>query len=316
MSIPALQVLETTRRLRLTRPGRLLPWLGPALRGLAAARFKARVCRFPPAIQQTERRYCKGCPHIAECPYGRTVEPDPPAHVHVPSGQEDAARPLIIAPAYPAPRHAVPGTQLPLCVTFVGRTAAAHAEDFWAALAQAGRTSGLGPDGVTFAVELDSGSPAATWHDVVLPLDVSAESGEMASVKVELTGPLILRSGGPEGRRLVTAPTFADLLRASLRTIGPLCRLYGRPLPDEVFRPLKDLSADVPTRSASFEEYEQPKWSNRSEQHGRVRGVLGWGTYGPLPRVLVSWLTWGGRLHVGTHRVAGAGGWQTWCAEG
>ncbi len=134
-------------------------------------------------------------------------------------------------------------------------------------------------------------------------------------MKVELTSPLILRTGGPDGRRLVTAPTFADLLRASLRTLGPLCRLYGLPLPDDVFRPLKDLSAAVPTLSASFRVYEQPRWSNRTEQGGQVRGVSGRATYGPLPRVLVPWLAWGGRLHVGTYRVAGAGGWRTWCAE-
>jgi hypothetical protein len=103
-------------------------------------------------------------------------------------------------------------------------------------------------------------------------------------------------------------------LRASLRTIGPLCRLYGRPLPDEVFRPLKELAGGVPTRSVSFGVCEQPKWSNRTEQHGMVRGVVGTGTYGPVPRVLVPWLAWGGRLHVGGYRVAGAGGWRMECA--
>jgi len=35
-----LEVLETNRVLRLTRGGRLLPWLGPALRGLTARQFK------------------------------------------------------------------------------------------------------------------------------------------------------------------------------------------------------------------------------------------------------------------------------------
>ncbi len=314
MALPALEVLETARVLRLRRPGRLLPWLGPALRGLGARRFKARVCRFPPAMQETERLYCKGCPHVAECPYGQTVEPDPPPGVRVPPGQEDAVRPLVIAPAFPAPRVGRPGLRLPVRVTFLGRAAAAHAEAFWSALAEAGQASGFHPDGATFAVEPDPESPAAAWRDLVLPVDLSAERGEMEWLKVELTSPLILRSGGPEGRRLVTAPTFADLLRASLRTIGPLCRLYGRPLPDEVFRPLKELSGGVPTRSASFGTYEQPKWSNRSEQHGTVRGVYGSGTYGPVPRVLVPWLSWGGRLHVGGYRVAGAGGWRTWCA--
>src|SRR5438128_2057285 len=124
-----LAVLETNRVLRLTRPGRLLPWLGPALRGLAARRFKARVCRFPPEVQDRERRYCKGCPYIGECAYGRTVEPDP--GVGVPVGMEDAVRPLVIAAAFPAPAVGKPGLVLPVRVTFIGRTAAAHAEEFW-----------------------------------------------------------------------------------------------------------------------------------------------------------------------------------------
>ena len=39
--------------LRLTSSGRLLPWLGPALRGLVARRFKETVCRFSLDEQQT-----------------------------------------------------------------------------------------------------------------------------------------------------------------------------------------------------------------------------------------------------------------------
>ena len=35
-----LAVLQSTRSLRFTRPGRLLPWMGPALRGLLALAFK------------------------------------------------------------------------------------------------------------------------------------------------------------------------------------------------------------------------------------------------------------------------------------
>jgi hypothetical protein len=155
METPALPVLETTRVLRLRQPGRLLPWLGPALRGLAARRFKERVCRFPWAVQQTERLYCKGCPHLAECPYGQTVEPDPPPGSRVPPGQEDAVRPLVIAPVFPAPAAGRPGLRIPVRVTFLGRSAAAHAEAFWSALAEAGRDCGFDPDGATFAVEPD-----------------------------------------------------------------------------------------------------------------------------------------------------------------
>ena len=39
-------------------------------------------------------------------------------------------------------------------------------------------------------------------------------------------------------------------------------------------------------------------------------GVMGEGEYGPVPGALMTWLEWGGRVHVGTDRVAGAGGWR------
>jgi CRISPR-associated endoribonuclease Cas6 len=309
---PTLDVLETTRILRLARPGRLLPWLGPALRGLAVRRFKARVCRFPPEVQEGERRYCKACPYIASCAYGRTVEPDPHPGARVPLGQEDATRPLVIAAAFPAPVAGRAGLVLPLRVSFVGRTAAAHADEFWAAMAEAGRDPavGLDPDRTTFEVGLpEPPAPTAAWRAVEVPTDPLTEPGEVAWVKVRLTAPLLLRAGAEDGRRLVAQPSFADLLRGCLRTIGILFRLYGEPLPDAAFRPLKDLAAEVPTLARQFTVYRQPKWSRRSRQHALIEGVIGEAVYGPVPRILLPWLAWGGRLHVGSHRVAGAGGW-------
>jgi hypothetical protein len=316
---PTLDVLETTRVLRLARPGRLQAWLGPALRGLAARRFKACVCRFPPAAQEGERRYCKACPYIANCAYGRTVEPDPPHGARVPLGQEDATRPLVIAAAFPVPDAGFAGLVLPVRASFIGRTAAAHADEFWAALAEAGRDPavGLDPDRTTFEVCLpEPPAPTAVWCAVEVPGDPAADPGEVAWVKVRLTGPLLLRAAAEGGRRLVAEPSFSDLLRACLRTVGTLCRLYGDPLPDAAFRPLKDLASEVPTLARSFTGYRQPKWSRRSRQHALVEGVIGEGMYGPVPRVLLPWLTWGGRLHVGSHRVAGAGGWTVQHATG
>src|SRR4051794_26997808 len=88
-------------RLRLTRTGQLVPWLGLALRGLVGARFKEKVCRHSPRERLERWVHCSGCPHMAECAYGQTFEPDPPAGVEVFHGQEDAARPLVLAPYFP-----------------------------------------------------------------------------------------------------------------------------------------------------------------------------------------------------------------------
>src|SRR5438876_10907716 len=98
---PMLLILRTTRTLRFTRPGQLLPWMGPALRGLLALPFKQSVCVQPRAEQDTRWRYCSGCPHMNGCPYGQTLEPDPPAGAAVFHGQEQAARPIVLALPFP-----------------------------------------------------------------------------------------------------------------------------------------------------------------------------------------------------------------------
>jgi hypothetical protein len=313
--VSELEVLETNRVLRLTRPGRLLPWLGPAVRGLAARRFKANVCRYPPSVQNGERRECKGCPYMFECPYGRTVEPDPPPGAHVFPGQADATRPLVIAPDFPAPADGAVGLELPVRVTFIGRAAATHADEFWAALAEAGRgpRAGFAPNNATFVVERARPPvPEAVWRTIDLPTDPAACPGAVEWVRVRLTGPLILRPEGVDGRRLLATPSFADLLRASLRLLGMVFRLYAEPLPEAAFATLKNLASGVPTRTSDFGIIRQPKWSSRTRQGGIVAGAIGEAEYGPVPAVLVPWLAWGGRLHVGAHRVAGAGGWRIW----
>ncbi len=308
-----LLVLETERVLRLTAPGRLVPWLGPALRGLAARSFRRAVCLFTAAEQDSTWRYCKGCPHQAVCPYGQTVEPDPPPGAAVVSGQNDAVRALVIAPAFPAPKVGVPGTEIRVRVSFAGTAAARHADAFWTAVAAAGRDplGGFDPDRATFEVRFPPAPEAAArWLTAELPVTPDVPTGLIPRLGVVLTSPLFLRQSGGGGRSLVAVPTFADLLRASLRTVGRLCAYYGEPIPDEAFRRLKEAAAAVPTLSAQFIPFRQRKWSNRSQQGAMLNGVIGEAAYGPVPGGLAPWLEWGGRLHVGPHRVAGAGGWQ------
>src|SRR3954454_24270762 len=96
-----LLVRDTYRELWLDSTELLADWLGPALRGLVARVFKARVCRYSPAEQDGERRYCTGCPQMAGCPYGETLGPDPPRRPDAPPGSDDATRALVIAPQYP-----------------------------------------------------------------------------------------------------------------------------------------------------------------------------------------------------------------------
>lgn len=303
-------ILETRRLLRWTKGGRLRPWLGSALRGVIARRLKGRSCRWPPSAQDTDWRYCRGCEHMAACDYGPLVEPDAPPGVTPPAGQADVARPLVIRPAYPAPERARLGHPLAVTALFIGRRAIDRAAAFWAAAADAGRdpTAGLGPDRVTFAVEPDGGDREDT---VALPRTPDALPGAVPRLRIETLTPLVLtdRPGGG-GRRLVTEPTFADLLRAGLRALGALHRNWGEPL-DADFAGLKAAAGRVRTLHTAMRPFTHGRHSNRTGQRVTVQGVCGRAEYAEVPASLAAWVAWAGRLHVGTFREEGAGGWVT-----
>ncbi|HID77193.1 MAG TPA: hypothetical protein EYP56_14515, partial [Planctomycetaceae bacterium] len=62
-------------RLEIESAGSVLPWIGPALRGLVAGRLKAMVCRHPRPDREAHWQYCDGCPYLKQCAYGRLFEP-------------------------------------------------------------------------------------------------------------------------------------------------------------------------------------------------------------------------------------------------
>ncbi len=151
-----LTVLEARRVLRVARGGRLQPWLGPALRGLAGGRLRARACRPPVADQLCRWARCAGCPLMAGCAYGETLEPDPPA--------------------------ARPDDLIPLTVTFVGPAAAGHAAAFCDALHAGGADPllGLGEDRVLFDVLPGDGPDRRD------ALDLAADPGYAPAVRMVL----------------------------------------------------------------------------------------------------------------------------------
>lgn len=56
--------------MELTSAGRLVPWLGPAIRGALAWAVKDAVCRWPVRQRDTHYKTCRGCQHLQACPYG------------------------------------------------------------------------------------------------------------------------------------------------------------------------------------------------------------------------------------------------------
>ena len=305
-----LPVLQAELTLCCTRGGELLPWIGPALRGLVAGRFKADMCRHSTTDRDTHWKHCTGCPHLADCPYGLTFESGP-AHGSGSIGQEEGLRPVAIAPAFPAPPRIAAGMPLPVRVTCIGRRAVDAFAPLTAALDEAAGAAGIGPDHVRFAVAGTICPPLPTpLRSADLPDFDGAGGARLPEVVVELTSPLFLTRPDASGRRRpVWVPAFADLLRAALRTVGRAFREHAGPLPAD-FAALKAGAEAVRLESHNYEPFRQRRWSNRTEQRYDMEGTIGCGAYRDVPLALVPWLTWGGRLHTGTHRVAGAGGWR------
>jgi hypothetical protein len=297
---------ETTRELWLAGTDLLSSWLGPAVRGLVARVFKSRVCRFTPAEQLDERRYCKGCPVMAGCPYGETLESDPPLTVDAPPGGDDATRALVIAPVYPFD----PTRPLELRATFLGATASAHAAAFWDAVATAGRLPdrGLGPARLQYEVR-----PSRPDHFALvdLPLSPDALANVVPRLRLEIVTPLNLEERDASDRkRPLRTPTFAQLFRASLRTLATLHRLYATPLPDNGFAALKATAETVQLVEHDYHPADTRQRSNRSGHTMDVEAIVGRAVFADVPLSLVRWLYWGGRVHVGGHRVKGYGGWR------
>lgn len=298
--------------LRVTSGRHLLPWIGPAVRGLVAERFKEAVCRQPADERVSRWTVCKGCPFLTECPYGALFEPDPPAEAEVFRGQEEAVRPIVLAPYFPVPEEIPRGLEIPLRITLVGPHAAQDPQPLLQMIANVGRQRGLGPEHVTFELLVAEGTGRQVFElrPQDLPAHPAAVPGVLPRVGIGLVSPLLLRSRGDDGRRRSnTCPELVDLLRPALRTISHLFRLYGEPLEAD-FRALKAAAEGVRMVEHCYEPFQQRKWSSRTEHRFAIHGVVGGGVYADVPLALLPWLVWGGRLHVGNHRVAGAGGWR------
>lgn len=353
--------------LELTRGGELLPWLGPALRGLLALRLKERTCRWPPEIRSTRWVHCAGCPHMDGCSYGELFEPDTPSlapriRSQGPaarfSGQDDAVRPVILAPHYPVPERVRAGLRIPLRITVLG-SAEQHLEELLGALCEVGQPGHFTfhaaprgshplplPDAPPFspsagqaisAAEGDAGTETrrdAAFargglgpHHIGFRLCVTARTrGQLAAAElhptpdalpgvvprlgVGLVSPLFLRSRDARGKRHPLAvPQFADLFLAATRVLSGLFSLEGQPLTAD-FKALKAAACQVRLVEHCYEPFHQAKWSSRSAQRFRLQGLAGGAVYADVPWALVPWMLWGGRFHVGPHRVAGAGGWR------
>lgn len=243
---------------------------------------------------------------MTSCSYGPLFEPDPPAHAQTLQGQGEPIRPFVIEPLGTMPTVMEAGSTLWIRLTLIGPAANLDLSAFLNTLSESLVQQGLGPDHVRFQTAGATMLPE-DLHLAPLDLPVNSDhkSGNIDRLRIELTSPLFLRQ---EGRWLSTV-TFSDLFRASLRTIGQMFATYDARLPAD-FAALKTSAGQVVSSHHTFGRFTQPRFSSRSEQGWDQQGIIGAGEFRKVPLALLPWLIWGGRWHVGSHRVAGAGGWR------
>ncbi len=293
---------------QISSQGRYLPWLGPALRGAAAAALKDRVCRHPPLTRNTHWRYCTGCEYQEQCSYGLTFESEPSNQSSF-SGRDQASRAVVLAPQVVPPGRGWDG-QLGLELLLVGEAASSQRQEVLASLVEAGMARGLGVERRPFEL-LDLAPPVQGELPAAgLPACCDKRLGVVDRVTVHLNSPLFLKA--PDAKRnrgFLEQPQFLDLFRASLRIVGTLFSLYAEPL-DANFAGLKQAAEQVQCEYAAYATFRQRRYSNRTGQRFELRGVVGGATFSNVPWSLIPWMHWGGRFRVGQHRVAGAGGWS------
>lgn len=87
--------------------------------------------------------------------------------------------------------------------------------------------------------------------------------------------------------------------------LGDAARCPGRGHLD-----LDDMAAAILPTEVTLVPFAQDKASHRSRERFGLEGVTGSWHFASLPACLIPWLQLGGILHVGGHRIAGAGGWE------
>lgn len=305
-----LQIRTYQLTLRPTSCGAVEPWIGTTLRGVVARRFKESQCRHPPP-ERAKWTYCRGCAWSGECSYGLTYESQSLRPSGGPCGVHDPPKPIVLAPYYPLPAQLGPSARVPVRALLVG-PAARYADPLFRALLAAGREPGLGPERITF--ELEQGvcpDVVTTYLDAEsLPQHPGQSPGVFPRVGIGLTAPLFLSWKDDAGqRRPLTLPSLADLFVASLRVVRNLSWFFGERF-DFDAEPLVAAARHVPLVDHCYEPFQKLRSSSRQRESRWEQGVVGGGVYRDVPAALLPWLVWGGRLHVGMDRVAGAGSWR------
>jgi hypothetical protein len=230
---------------------------------------------------------------------GRVLGSSPHASGPIFHANDEQTSPFAFEFPFPMPLSVRAGDEVTVALGLVGPAAIDKAPHAWQAVAEAGRQAGSRPAVAPFVL---GDEVQAEGSEAITLSDAGAPTTALPRLRVTLSGPLFLRVRNSRGwRRPVVEPSFADLLRASVAALAGLFGRYGSPLPADPTA-IKQAAASVPLLASNYVPF-------HPDGNG-PRGVVGNGVYGPVPQALVTWLAWGGKVHVGAHRTAGAGGWR------
>jgi hypothetical protein len=299
-------LIELTLHVR--RSGNVRPWLGPAFRGVVARRLKEVQCRHDPIDREQSWVYCTGCPFNASCAYGRLFEPDAALNGEDHPGFASGQRGVVLAMQFPVPELVMRDDRLRMTVKVVGRESMRLGECLLEAVAWVGERDGIGPDHVTFTIER-VGVQSLRLRASDLPTVVTPDAERLPRVAIHLMSPLFLRSKDPRGRRPIVRPSLPMLVASAVRTVSRALLVNGIALEAD-FAGLIRAAATPRLLASHWEPFRQRRWSARQMARFDVEGCVGGAEWGDVPLPLIPWLNWGGLLHVGVHRVAGAGGWR------
>lgn len=305
----AVHILEQNIKICFERHGRLMHWLGPAFRGAIAVELKEELCvRF---VRDGELPIsCNGCQKQGKCLYAMLFEP-PNRVGDFKSGWLEASRGVTICPQFPVSSESAIGATMDveLVVTGVAASNDIAMNILIDAIASAGANNGIGPDRIKFSI-VDEGVRRRT---IITPETLTWKTCDalIPSLTLDVVTPIFFRqsSEGKSSKQAVLNPEFKHYFMGSVRLISGLLADCGIKN-DYDYADMSNVSKNIVMASTAYVSFVQKRWSSRSESGYDMRGVTGQAVFHNVPQCALNWLILGGKLHVGVHRVAGAGKWR------
>ena len=302
--------------LRWTSPGKLNPWLGPALRGMTLYPLRRSLCLLredgfadPPVAgdPRTDARRCRNCRLMQTCSYGQSMEPDlkilqRPFH----QGNRDGMRGITFGTALQRKTQATVGDQAFVRLMGVGSWSVDIMPKVIQTLRSVGRKRGLGPDHVRFDLQtVDQVSESYALRSADFTGVDTEDPAVIPRLKITMDSPLVAaKKWGHQ------PPNFQQIAMTAIQTVSRAVLQYSNDNFDQVnFHDLKLAAGKVQSSVSDWQSEKYGRSSSRQEVRWNMRSWLGTSVFNNVPVAFLPWLQWGSILGVGDSRNCGAGLW-------